>query len=58
MRILLGGVVGALPKSRVDDISDVLFDMLQVSSLADVAAMIVCITPQHGCLLSVWLLPQ
>ena len=30
MRILLGGVVGALPKSRVDDISDVLFDMLQV----------------------------
>ena len=30
VRVLLGGVVGALPKSRVDDISDVLSNMLQV----------------------------
>ena len=32
VRILLGGALGALPKSRVDDIAAVFYDMLYVSS--------------------------
>ena len=32
VRILLGGALGALPKSRVDDIAAVLYDMLYVSN--------------------------
>lgn len=34
VRILLGGLLGALPKSRVDDVAAVLYDMLHVSSSA------------------------
>ena len=32
VRILLGGALGALPKSRVDDIAAVFYDMLYVST--------------------------
>ena len=32
VRILLGAALGALPKSRVDDIAAVLYDMLYVSA--------------------------
>jgi hypothetical protein len=31
VRILFGGLLGALPKSRVDDIAAVLYDMIHVS---------------------------
>lgn len=31
VRILLGGLLGALPKSRVDDIAAVLYDIIHVS---------------------------
>ena len=31
VRVLLGGLLGALPKSRVDDIAAVLYDMIYVS---------------------------
>lgn len=49
VRILLGGVVGALPKSRVDDISDVLFNLLQVR-LEVLLPVVKTLTGALGCL--------
>ena len=37
--ILLGGALGALPKSRVDDIAAVFYDMLYVSSCHELACL-------------------
>ena len=34
VRILFGGLLGALPKSRVDDIAAVFYDMIHVRLLA------------------------
>lgn len=44
VRILLGAALGALPKSRVDDIAAVFYDMLYVSSCSKLAcsAMSAC----------------
>ena len=39
VRILFGGLLGALPKSRVDDIAAVLYDMIHVSFSAALLAL-------------------
>ena len=52
VRILLGGLLGALPKSRVDDVAAVLYDMLHVSSSAIVMLVLPFQPPNLQLLLS------
>ena len=47
--ILLGGALGALPKSRVDDIAAVFYDMLYVSRCSELACLAISTCVLHWC---------